>query len=209
MTDQELLSLLQYQLVEPVDGGASWPSGLWTRDEVLAAFNARQASLLKATHMQAIRVEQAVLANATSVALPADWIATLHLVWRTAGGVRSPLSPTDAFEVDLLLPTWESTVGTPLVYLDGDQAALTLRLAPVPAANGTLELLYIARATEATGNGVTLSIPDEFLDPIRYGTLSDLLSKVGRAADAGRAQYAQQRYQLGTVLIELLLEGGA
>ena len=44
-----------------------------------------------------------------SIPLPANWLATAHLVWRdTATNVRTPLGPVDAFEGDLAAPGWEA-----------------------------------------------------------------------------------------------------
>lgn len=208
-TDQQILTLLQYALVEPPDGGASWPSGLWTRDEVIAAFNTRMQQYLRDTQAIATRIEIPVVAGTNPVTLPVDWIATLAANWRTTGGVRSPLTPSDSFEIDLALPSWETTPNTPIVLLDGDDGTLTARLGPVPIADGTLELLYVALATPANGSGVTLTIPDEALDGIKYGTLADLLSKVGRGADPMRAQYCQERFELGELVTEILLGGWA
>jgi hypothetical protein len=225
MTDQELLSLVQRSLVEPVDGGASWPSGLWTRDEVITGLNTRMRQYLRDTHAIVTRVPVVVPALTNPVNLPADWIATLHCVWleETGGGAfdpvafdvgafdgseeRHPLSPADAFESDLMLSTWESTPGTPIVYLDGDQGTLTLRLAPVPDTDGVLELMYVSLPAAANGSGVTLSIPDEFLDGIRYGVLGNLLGKVGRGSDPQRAAYAEERFSMGELLTEIILGG--
>ena len=209
MTDQDVLTLLQYALIEPPDAGATWPSGLWTRDEVIAALNTRMRQYLRDTQAIATYIDIAVLANANPITLPAGWIATLAANWRTSGGVRSPLTPSDMFEIDLAIPTWETTTGTPLVILDGDGGTLTCRLGPVPSANGTLELLYMALPTAANGSGVTLSIPDEALDGIRYGALEDLLSKVGRGADPLRAQYCHERFEMGELLTEMILGGWA
>ena len=225
MTDQDVLSLVQRALVEPVDGGASWPSGLWTRDEVIAGLNTRMRQFLRDTHAIVTRVAIDVPALTNPITLPADWIATLHCVWleETGGGVfdpvafdigaydgseaRHPLSPCDAFESDLMLPTWESTPGTPIVYLDGDQGTLTIRLAPVPVTDGILELMYVALPTAATGAGITLSIPDEYLDGIRNGLLANLLGKVGRGSDPQRAAYCEERFKTCELLTEIILGG--
>ena len=43
MIDQDLLTALQYALIEPPDGGASWLSGLWTRDESVSGPHAATA----------------------------------------------------------------------------------------------------------------------------------------------------------------------
>ena len=225
MTDQELLHLVQIALVEPPDGGASWPSGLWTRDEVIAGLNTRMRQYLRDTHAIVTRIAISVPALTNPVALPIDWIATLHCVWleETGGAAfdslafdvgaydgseeRHPLTPCDSFESDLMLPTWEATPATPIVYLDGDQGTLTIRLAPIPDLNGVLELMYVALPTAATGANIPLSISDEFLDGIKYGLLGNLLGKVGRGSDPQRASYCEERFELGELLTELILGG--
>lgn len=210
MIDQDVLELMQYELVEPPDGGASWPSGLWTRDEVINALNTRMRQYLRDTQAIATTASIPVLAGTNPINVPADWIATLAGVWViTSSGLRIPLSTSDAFEADLAVPTWEATPATPIVILDGDDGTLTVRLAPVPDANGTLELLYVALPQAANGNGVTLSIPDEMLDGIRKGALADLLGKVGRGNDPLRAQYCQERFEQTELLTEIILGGWA
>src|SRR5258706_14443727 len=78
MTDQELLTDLQYKLIEPPDGGASWPSGLWTRLEVLTALNTRQGQFLRDTQAIVTRVE--IAAGPSTITLAADWIVSLAAV---------------------------------------------------------------------------------------------------------------------------------
>jgi hypothetical protein len=209
MIDQDLLTELQYALVEPPDGGASWPSGCWTRDEVLDAMNAACRAILRDTQILITRTELPVLANALSIALPVDWMATGSTVWRALDGTRTPLGPVDSFEADLALPSWETTPGTPIGYVDLDGPTLTGRLVPTPAADGILELLYVAKPPLVTGAGTPLPVPDEFASGIKYYTLGWLLSKVGRLLDPTRAAYCDKRYQVTQVAAGLILSGWA
>lgn len=209
MTDQALLSELQYALLEPPDGGQSFPSEVWTRDEVLEAVNGGERTLLREAYLLVSRTEIAVLLGATSVALPAAWLATLTCAWRTAANVRTPLFPADAFEVDTADPEWENETGTPIVYLDVDRETLTLRLSPIPDANGTLELLYVAVPTPVNGNGRSFTVPDEFISAVKYDALGWLLSKVGRLQDSERSAYCRQRQELAVTAAEILLSGWA
>lgn len=208
MTDQSLLTEIQYALLEPPDGGASWPSEVWTRDEVIGNLNSNIWAWLRDTHALMTRVELPQLAASLGVvALPADWLATGTCVWRAASGARTPLGPVDRFEGDLALPSWESTAGTPIGYDEFEADTLTLQLIPRPATNGILELLYVARTTAANGAGITLPVPEEFCSGIKYGALSMLLRKVGRLVDPERAAYAEQRYDLTVLLTKILLGG--
>jgi len=210
MTDQELLTEMQFALLEPPDGGQSWPSEVWTRDEVVGNLNSNIWNWLRDTHAIVTRVELPQLAVTLGVVtLPADWLATGACVWRTAGGVRTPLGPVDRYEGDLALPSWEGTPGTPLGYDDFEADTLTLQLIPIPDADGTLELLYIARPASVNGAGATLPVPEEFLSGVKYGTLSMLLRKVGRLVDPERAAYCERRYDLTVTLTQILLGGWA
>jgi hypothetical protein len=210
MTDQELLNELQFALLEPPDGGQTWPSEVWTRDEVIGNLNSNTWGWLRDTHALMTRVDLPVLAASLGVVtLPTDWLATGTCVWRSAAGVRTPLGPVDRFEGDLALPSWETTPGTPIGYDEFEADTLTLQLIPRPAANGNLELLYVARTAAVNGAGITLPVPEEFLSGIKYGVLGMLLRKVGRLVDPDRAAYAEQRYELTVTLTKILLGGWA
>jgi hypothetical protein len=209
VTDRDLLSELQLVLIEPADGGDTWPSGIWTRAEALDAVNAGVRALVRDTHLTIKRIELAVLAGATSVPLPADWLATGYLVWRSVTLARNPLGPVDGFEGDLALPGWETRPGLPLGYADLDATTLTLRLVPTPAEAGTVELLYVARPADATAllPGADLPLAEEFTSGVKYAALGTLLRKVGRLLDQERAEYCDRRYQLTQTAAAIILGG--
>jgi hypothetical protein len=213
MTDRELLEELQYVLIEPPDGGDSFPSLIWTRGEVLDAINAGVRALVRDTHQTVTRVEIAVPAATTQIDLPPDWLATAHLVWRADDDTRTPLGPVDAFEGDLAVPGWETAPGLPLGYADLDGPTLTLRLVPTPHVAGTIELLYIAKppnvAPAVGGVAAPLPLAPEFASALKYAALGTLLRKVGRLLDDERAQYAERRYQLTETAASILLGGFA
>ena len=209
MIDRDLLSELQFALIEPPDGGDTWPSAIWTRDEVLDAVNAGVRALAHDAHLLVARTEIGVAAGTTSIVLPADWMATCYLVWRALDGTRSPLGPIDSFEGDLMLPSWETVPGPPLGYADLDRTTLTLRLVPTPAADGTLELLYVVVPPAVDGTGLPLPLAEEFSSGVKYAALGTLLRKVGRLLDTERADYCDRRYELAHTAAEIILGGWA
>ena len=211
MLDRALLEELQYVLIEPPDGGDTWPSEIWTRAEVVDALNAGVRALARDVHLSVQRIELPILAGAVTVALPVDWLATAYLVWRAQTGKRVPLGPVDAFEGDLAVPGWEARPGLPLGYADLDRATLTLRLVPTPAEAGTLELLYIAVPPSVTGDapGTALPIAEEFTSGVKYAALGTLLRKVGRLLDPERADYCDRRYELSETAAAIILGGWA
>jgi hypothetical protein len=207
MIDQDLLTEIQYALLEPPDGGASWPGEVWTRAEVLDGLNGGIRQLLRDTHLQLTWARILVGAGALSVALPADWLATAYLVWCTGALVRTPLGPVDSFEGDLALPSWETVPGTPIGFADLDAATLTLRLVPTPIDAGYVEILYATRPSPVTGAGEVLPVPDEFASGIKYAAIGWLLRKPGRLHDPERAAYCEGRYTLTQIAADLILGG--
>jgi len=213
MTDQELLEQIQYAVVEPPDGGASWPSGLWTAAEVLEYCNQRQDRLLKETHLKTTVVAlTGPLAGATTTTLPADWLGTQEVVWHDLADTLPywVLHRADRFEIDHYGDVWGSTPATrPSVYAEYDDPTLVLRVAPPATVDSTLELRYVAQGTRLTGDGLSLTVPDDLAPCVKYGALAAMLGKDGRAQDLQRTAYCEQRYQLGVDLVRLMLEGGA
>lgn len=210
MIDQALLEDLQYTLMEPPDGGQSWPTGVWSRADVLEAVNAGIRAIQRDTHLTVTYLEQFITPNALSVSMPGDWMATAHLVYRTfPEGVRTPLLAVDAYQADLALPGWETTAGAPIGYADLDTNTLELRLVPTPNHAGILENLYVPLPEEITGNGVEIPLPEEFLSAVKYDALRTLLRAIGRLEDEERAVYCDERYQVTQLAADLLLKGGA
>lgn len=218
MIDQDLLEQMQFAVVEPPDGGASWPSGLWTRDEVLDNINQRQSKLLKnALILLTISTPVAVTAavplgdNHTLVSLPQDLIRLVGAIWIGANGNIREVMRADTFEADHLMPGWDqgSTGIDPLVYFEYESGTLQIRIAPPPWQNGTLTFLYVAQGTTMTGDGIAVTVPAELAHVIKYGALADMLSKDGRGKDPTRAQYCEDRFQLGVELARIVLKGWA
>ena len=213
MTDRDVLQQIQYKLLEAPDGGVSWPSDLWSRDEVLAALNQRQDKFMKVTLIDVVasNPDLTVGAGAKRIDLPADLIRLVSVVWVDGStGAMRELLRSSSYEVDHLIPTWDNTTATyPLVYMEFETPTLQVQIAPGPTGSGTLAILYVQKGGNLNGEGGTLSIPDELGHVLVYGTLADLLSKDGRGKDPVRAAYCTQRFELGAELVRLILEGWA
>lgn len=212
MIDQAVLSQMQRQLLEEPDGGQTWPSLLWTRDEVIHLLTQRQNRMLKETLLLVSLASPSLTVNIGDhrIALPADCIRVVTAVWRGNDGTVKELSRLDSFEADHALPTWELTNATyPIGYMEFDALQAQIQIAPAPSVAGVIELLYVACGAALTGNGVSLAVPDEVEPGLRYGTLADALGKDGRGQDLERAKYCEDRYQLGNEAIRLILKGWA
>jgi hypothetical protein len=209
MTDQTLLTALQYAVIEPPDGGAAWPSGLWSRDEVLSYLNQRQDRLLRESliHVKT-SANLPILTGARVVTLPTDWMRTVTVVWLGDNGMIRELQRADTFQVDHADAALSRTsTGVPLYYMEYDSANLTVEIGPAPLVDGNLSVLYVPVGTELTGNGVSLLVPDELETAVKYGSLADMLGKDGRGKDATRAAYCEERYHMAVEAARLILEG--
>lgn len=206
VTDQAFLSEIQGTLIEPEDNGVAWASGFWTSAEVVDYMNARQREFLKETFCLVSSNTLVTVPGPLRHPLPQDWVATYDVQWRTAAGVYKELPRSSSFEADLADPDWiYESQPIPDACSDGDQGTLLLQIMPLANDAGLLEILYVAvSATLGTG-GVLFDVPDEFIPAIKWGVISDMLSKVGRAHDPSRAAYAEARYQEGIMAVQVML----
>lgn len=210
ITDQKVLGELQDIMVEPNDGGLTWPSGLWTTAEVLGYLNERQRWFLQVTQAILSRSTQGIVPAVPRQTLPQTWIATRRIAFLPvgAGQTYQALSPGDQFEMDQFTPTWATSPATrPTLYSDADPQTLEVVMLPPSIGNGTLHLLLVSQPTPLTGLGVAFSVPDEFVPTIKWGTASDMWSKVGRAQDAIRAKVAEDLWDTGLETAKALMGG--
>jgi hypothetical protein len=205
MIDQTLLTGIQYAVIEPPDGGASWPSGLWSRDEVLSYLNQRQDRLLRESLIH-VKTSTNLAVTSRLVTLPTDWMRTVSVVWFGNDGQIRELQRADTFAVDHaeVALARNATASLPMYYMEYDSENLTVEIGPLPTGLGHLVILYVP-----TGNGVSLLVPDELETGLKYGVLADMLGKDGRGKDALRSSYGEERYAMAVEAARLILEGWA
>lgn len=210
--DQTLLSELQRVTLEHHgDGGGSWPTGMWIRDEILDYLNGRQRSFLADTGLVWTVQSQAVVLGTEAQPNPEDWIATMLLTYRTPAGLYREISRMDALELDLRLPTRPglTSASVPQGFYEVDGDSTTTYLVPAPTAVGsTLEWFYLALGQALTGNGVLFTVPDDFVPTIKYGVLADMFGKVGPVYNAVLKEAAEARWEEGVELGKLMAQDG-
>jgi hypothetical protein len=206
--DQQVLEELQYAVHEPPDLGATWPCDLWTREEVVAYVNQRQNRFLKETHLLVAVVGIAVGVGATRVALPANWVRTVRLVWRGGDGAVKEVPRADTFETDYGIPAWNAApLAWPQAFMEFETPTLEMQITPTTVA-GELELDYVALAAPfGPTPGALLTLPDDFSYVVKYGALAEMFGKDGRALDPARAGYCDMRYSLAIDTARLLMNG--
>lgn len=208
VTDLDQLSEIQLRVLEPDDSGATWPSNLWTRTEVLDYYNQRINRFNRDTRMLLAFASVPTVANQVRYTdgLPQDWIVTQRARYMSATGVRTPLHKADGFSIDHA-PSGR-TPSLPLIFDEATPPLLAFDLYPAaPDSLGYVELLYASLCETLDGTGMTIDIPNDFVPYCTYGVLADMFSKDGPARNLAMAQYFEGRFAEGMALAEILLEG--
>jgi len=212
VTDQALFDEVQAHLLETQNLGVSWSSGHWTASEVIAYANTRQQEFLRMTGIILTRTTINTIPQVNRHSLPTGHITTHRVVMLSAAGVYTEIPRGDSYEADHAESTWPSTPasdGIPHLYTDGEVPTQQLQVMPASSIIGVLQILYVALPAILTGLGVALGVPDEFVPAIKWGIISDMLGKVGRAQDPARSLWAEAQYQLGVEAAKVMLQGWA
>lgn len=209
VTDQELLTEIQYVLVETPDGGTTVASGLWTTAELIQYLNDRQRQLLRETGVVMKTGTVNGLAGVARYELPEDCIALRRVAWHAPSGEIKELIRTDPFALDNSGQDWGLMLSTPQVYAESATPTQVFEVSPAPLDSGYFHIVYISIETSLSNTGIRCSIPDEFAPYLKYGVLADCWKKAGPVQDLIRAAYCEERFQEGIDLGRaLMLHGG-
>lgn len=210
VTDQELLNQTQAHLLETQDLGLTVSSGLWTVAEMISYANNRQRQFLKDTAILLKRTPLVTTPNVNRQPLPSDCVEIARISWQGNDGTFREVARADSLDSDMNLPSWELESGpTPREYSETEDPSLEIRVAPAPSIPGVLTALHSYLGTTLSNSGISLTVPDEFYPAVLWGTIADMLSKVGRGQDLTRAGYAESRYAEGVAAAAVMLNGFA
>jgi len=204
-TGNSLASQLEYSLLEPQAlAPAPWTgSNQFTLDNLANAIQHRRDELLAATGCQ--------LTRSTVPAVPgriqlADSVIDVR---RVAYLPVSPGNPNVLFLDD----SWSEQAynrgytiagpGSPTTYLQSTEPPLSFDVNCPPYLPGVYELLTVNAGTVPIDLTATLPLPNDWCWVVRWGALASLLSHESYARDPLRAQYARQRYLMGTEALKM------
>jgi hypothetical protein len=206
MTDQDLVSIVQSDLIETPDGGQTASTPLWDPSEYWTTLTDAERMLLGLTGLRIGVATLGTLAGQAVYLLPAGCAQVLRAAWVDAAGGISDLSPVDTWELDCGIAQWGMERDRPAFYHVGLLPAQQIRLIRAPLDAGSIHLLYVDEGTASTGSGATLATPEDWVDYLRWGMHARLLEKTGPAYDPGRAAYASARMLEGILLARLVLD---
>ncbi len=202
ITNWELITDLQYMLMEPAAPGGTWTgTDQFTLDQLSTALQRRREQFLRETGMIITRALYGQIITSPpifsgKIDLPEEVLIVRRAAWRVASTqTLLPLFRTDDWAANAFSPNWTAGLGTQRAYSTSDTPPLTVQVIDPPQANGTLDLLSINNG--AVVDPLTPSvfgIPDDWCWAIKFGALGDLLQGDGLALDAARAVYCEQRW---------------
>lgn len=208
MTDTEILTQIQYALVETPNGGASVPSALWTVDELTQAINSAQQWVMRDAQPLFARTTLVTVPNEGRYTLPQSWLMTRRVAWKRADGAMNQLPRDSSWSADQLQSDWSyNYAAEPVCYTDFDPPFVALQVMPASVDNGVLHITFVPLPATLSNTGIAWTIPDILIPMAKWKAVSILLSKDGRGQDLPRAMTAAKLAEAGLTAVTLLLNG--
>lgn len=203
ITDRDLITTIQYHLLEPATPTAWSGSDQFTLDDLVQAITRRRDQFLAETGAVVTRSTSTIAPPTEGRITLADTVtAVRRAAWTLTTGQTTPLLRDDVWSFTNYRPGWVQQVARPpRVYSVAEPPPLILQVVDPPLDTGTLDLCTInsGPALDPTV-GVALGVPNDWAWVIKWGALADLLSRDGLAQDLTRAAYCEQRWQQGVSL---------
>lgn len=202
-TDQTLLSLIEYHLLEPQTPAYPlvWTGSLqFSVSDILNALQETRDEVLSETVCTI--TESLINAAAGRTFLIQTVMGLRRVVWIPAAGfgfVLNALVPSDlwaqqSFEAGFI----QAAPGTPITYRMSTEPPLAFDVDIQPAVPGQYDILTVNAGGDLTDqNSTILRIPNDWCWVNKWGALAQLLGRDSVAADLYRAKYCTMRYQEG------------
>ena len=202
LTTWDLVTDLQYALLEPPAAGGTWTgTDQFTLAQLAAAIQRRRDQFFLLTGAVLTRTLTNYPAPPASGRIDLDEgvLAARRAAWRPdATQLLQPLMRTDEWAGTHFAPAWLQSTQPPSTFSVTTVPPITLQLIPPTTLAGTLDLIAITKGPTIDPLVVApLGIPDDWVWVVKYGALADLLNEDGLALDPLRASYCEQRWQQG------------
>lgn len=208
VTDQEVLTRVQFLLLEEPDGGLTISSGLWTVNEFITAINTAQQWVLRESAPLFTRETLLTVPNQPRYQLPQDWLMTHRVAWQDADGGIIDLPRDSSWSADYLDAAYTYDFAPkPLSYVDAESPIPSLQVLPAASDNGLLQITFVACPDNLSNTGVAWTLPDLLIPMAMWKAVAILLAKDGRGQDLPRAQMALTRAAEGITALNTLLLG--
>lgn len=210
VTDVQILTQIEYHLMEPPTGATWTGSEMFSVSDILAAIQRRRDQFLNESGSVIVTKQD------FGVFDPVDGIITFQdtvidirrIGWAVTGSYIVPLWREDIWALNSYFTQWRTVAAPgaiPRAWAILTNAPLAVQLAPIPdpTVSNNIEVLQIEAGATLDGTGVPLGIPDDLSWVVKWGALADLLRKDGPARDPARAKYCEERWAQGIALAKM------
>lgn len=210
VTDQQLYTIMEYMLLEPVltnfpAVGSTWTgSNQFSLADFFNSVQRRRDEILTLTGCTLLVDTVAAVPGRTLLSDSILDIRRSAFIPASGLGSASPLWIDDTWAAQVYEAGYTTAPqGTPNVMMISAQPPLSFDVDIQPNVPGTYELLTIqAGGALSVNSASTLSMPDDWTWVLKWGALCDLFSYESNAKDELRAQYCQKRYEQGVKLMK-------
>lgn len=197
VTDTDIISLIQYHLLEPATGNTWTGSEQFTLADITSALNKRRDAFLLETGVVLTSFTQILPAGSNTFSLPETTLRTQNMHWTGAtSGIDWPILPDDIANQRNYSTSYLLTQGVPQTYSSISGQPFGFTIAPVTNEPGTLRVLVVKSGSLLGITGTPLGIPDDMSPAIKWGVLADMFGKEGPGQDLPRAYFCERRYKL-------------
>jgi len=204
VTDQDIVRLIQYHLLEPSTGNSWTGSEQFTLSDLTQALNKRRDQLQSDTGCVITRSLVPTTPGDSSVFLSGLLIGLRRVAFVGSDNVAYPLVNTDILAQRNYQGVAFTDPGIPYSYSTASARPLELILIPPPNQPGQLDILSVQDGVVLDPTvGVAVGVPDDYTPAIKWGVMADILGKQGPAYDPIRAAYCERRFNLFVELIRM------
>lgn len=200
VTNRDLITDLQYTLLEPPTPTAWSGSQQFTLADLWTAIERRRDQFLQETGAVVSRTVQTISPSPVGrIVVPQDVLTVRRMAWHSSSHFVTPLLRTDEWALTHFSPAWVQTpTRPPSAYSVSATPPLQVQVAPPPLDTGALDLIAVrSGASMDPASNTVLGIPDDWAWVVKFGALADLLGRDGLAVDPARAALAEARWQQG------------
>jgi len=202
VSDDQLLTTVQYHLLEPPTGSGVWTgSAQFALTDLTSALLRRKEELVGISGCTWTRIQIPAIPGRT--ALPTNVVDLRRATFTPASpalGGPITLWQSDQWSYQSFQVGYTTSPGPfPSSFSVSTEPWLTFDVDVQPGVPGTYTLLVIQSGPQCSDP----NLPDDWQWVTKWGMLSDLLSRESNAKDPLRAKYAEQRYQQGLKLLSV------
>ncbi len=209
VTDQQLYTIMEFHLLEPVATNFPAVGQVWTGSkqftiqDLINAVQRRRDEILSVSGCTITRRTVAAVPGRTLLPDSVLDIRRGAFIPNTGFGSVSPLWMDDTWAEQAYENSYLQTPpGTPQIITVSSQPPLSFDVDIQPNVPGSYELLTIeAGGALSVVASSTLLIPDDWTWVLKWGALADLFSRESNGKDELRAQYCEARYRQGLQLL--------